>query len=387
MPDWKPEILRRLAPLKLAPTRETEIAEELAQHLDDSYQELLARGESEDTAFRTALDELKGEDLLTRSLRPVERSFDREPIAPGKDTGDFFSGVVQDVRYAVRILRKTPLITSIALLSLALGIGANTAIFSLIDAVILRMLPVQSPQQLVQIKYKSPMSPNLGLSFTNPIWEQVRDHQDAFSGVIAFSPRTFDLANGGEENGINGIYASGDYFNVLGVRPAAGRLLTTSDDVRGCPGVAVLGYGFWQEHYAGAQSAIGSSIRLNGHYFPIVGVSQRGFSGTEVGTPLDVAIPICAEAILRGKDSSLDVRSAWWLSMIGRLKPGGSIAQAQARMKVLSAPFFGAVVPQDWSPKSQDIFRKHTFALNPAARGASAVSLAYARNSASRSKS
>jgi predicted permease len=127
-----------------------------------------------------------------------------------------------------------------------------------------------------------------------------------------------------------------------------------------------LGYGFWQSRYAGAQSAIGASIRLNGHYFPIVGVSQRGFTGTDVGRPFEVAIPICAAAIL---GRSLDVRDAWWLSMIGRLKPGGNIAQAQARMKVLSAPLFGAVVPQDWSAKSQDIFRKDTFLLNPASTG------------------
>ena len=282
----------------------------------------------------------------------------------------FFDTLLQDIRFAFRILRKTPLTTGVALLSLALGIGANTAIFSLIDAFMLRMLPVQNPQQLVQIRFKSPRSQHLSSTVTNPIWEQVRDHQGVFSGVFAWSPRTFDLADGGEENDINGIYASGDYFNVLGVRPAAGRLLAASDDIRGCPGVAVLSYGFWQEHYAGAQSAIGSSIRLNGHYFPIVGISQRGFSGTDVGKPLDVAIPICAAAIL---GRSLDVRDAWWLSMIGRLKPGANIGQAQAHMKVLSPTLFGAVVPQDSSAKSQDIFRMDSFALSPASTGSSSV--------------
>ncbi len=151
----------------------------------------------------------EGEDLLVRSLMRLERSYDREPIAPGKDAGNFFSGILQDVRFAFRILRKTPLITGIALLSLALGIGANTAIFSLIDAVMLRMLPVQNPEQLVQIGLKPRMDQNANTTVTNPIWEQVRDHQDVFSGVFAWSPRTFDLANGGEENDINGIYASG----------------------------------------------------------------------------------------------------------------------------------------------------------------------------------
>lgn len=281
----------------------------------------------------------------------------------------FLESLLQDIRFAFRLLRKTPLITGIAIISLALGIGANTAIFSLIDALMLRMLPVQNPEQLVQIAFRSPTFPRPRPNVTNPIWEQVRDHQDVFSGVLAWGPTTFDLADGGEENGIHGVYASGSYFSVLGVRPAAGRLLAASEDVRGCGGVAVLGYGFWQQHYGGEQSAIGSLIRLNGHAFPIVGVAQRGFTGADVGTPLDVAIPICAEAILNGKDSSLDVRDDWWLSMMGRLKPGMSVEQATARMKTLSQPLFGAVVPQDWPPKYQDMFRKYTFAVLPGATG------------------
>jgi putative ABC transport system permease protein len=333
--------------------QDAQLDSELRFHVEQRTADNIAAGMNADEARRSALAQFGGLEYIKEETRDARGTH-------------FIESLLQDIRFALRIMRKTPLITTIALVSLALGIGANTAIFSLIDAVMLRMLPVQNPERLVQIRFKSPMSQDPSSSVTNPIWEQVRDHQDVFSGVFAWSPRTFDLADGGEENDINGIYTSGDYFTVLGVRPAAGRLLTTSDDVRGCSGVAVLGYGFWQSRYAGAQSAIGSSIRLNGHYFPIVGVSQRGFFGTDVGTPFDVAIPICAAAIL---GRSLDVRDAWWLSMIGRLKPGANIAQAQARMKVLSAPLFGAVVPQDWSAKSQDIFRKDTFLLNPASTG------------------
>src|SRR5690348_8568918 len=333
---------------------DADLDDELRDHVAQKTAAYVAKGMSPQEARRAALIELGGLEQAKEECRDARGT-------------QFIESLFQDIRFALRIMRKAPVITTIALLSLALGIGANTAIFSLIDAVMLRMLPVQNPEQLVQIGLKPRMNQNANTTVTNPIWEQVRDHQDVFSGVFAWSPRTFDLANGGEENDINGLYASGGYFNVLGVRPAAGRLLAPSDDVRGCSGVAVLSYGFWQEHYAGAQSAVGSSIRLNGHYFPVIGVSQRGFSGMDVGTPFAVAIPICAAAIF---GRPLDDRTAWFLSMMGRLKSGANIAQAQARMKILSAPLFGAVVPQDWSAESQDSFRKHTFLLNPASTGA-----------------
>jgi len=336
--------------------RYDELDEEIRAHIEMSAHEREERGESADEARAAAHREFGNVGLVKETTR---------------DTWSYvwMERLWQDVQYGLRMMRRSPGFTIIAVLTLALGIGANTAIFSLVDAVMLRMLPVQNPEQLARILFRSPVSPRPRQSATNPIWEQVRDHQDAFSGVIAWSPQMFDLAEGGEVNNINGIYASGDYFTVLGVRPAAGRLMTASDDVRGCSGVAVLGYGFWQSRYAGAESAVGSLIRLNGHAFPIIGVSQRGFFGTDVGDKLDVAIPTCAEAVLAGKDSSLDVRDDWWLSMMGRLKPGVTVEQADARMKVLSSPLFGAVVPLDWPAKYQDIFRKYTFAILPGATG------------------
>jgi putative ABC transport system permease protein len=340
--------------------RDRLLDEELNTHLALLIDQNIERGMSPEAARRAAKLSLGGADQIQQSVRD-------QRALPLLETS------LQDLRFAFRILRKTPLITGIALLSLALGIGANTAIFSLIDAVMLRMLPVQNPEQLVQIKMRSALFTFPHSSMTNPIWEQFRDHQNAFSGVIAWSSDAahhFDLADGGEENDISGTYASGDYFNVLGVRPAAGRLLTASDDFHSCPGVAVLSYRFWQSHYAGAQSAVGSSIRLNGRYFPIIGVTQRGFSGTMIGSPFDVAVPICAEAILDGKNSMLNVRDDWWLEMMGRLKPGMTVEQADARMKAVSQPLFSAVVP-DWDAKSQKDFRESVFVANPASTGVS----------------
>jgi predicted permease len=347
--------------------QDTQLDSELRFHVEQQTADNIAAGMNPDEARRCALAQFGGLEYVKEECREARGTH-------------FIDTLLQDVRFAFRILRKTPLITAIALLSLALGIGANTAVFSLIDAVVLRMLPVEAPEQLARILFRSPVSPRPRADATNPIWEQVRDHQDAFSGVMAWSPHMFDLAAGGEVNNINGLYASGAYFAVLGVRPAAGRLLAASDDVRSCSGVAVLGYGFWQSHYAGAENAVGSLIRLNGHAFPIVGVAQRGFFGTEVGDKLDVALPICAEAVLSGKDSALDVRDDWWLSMMGRLKPGMTVERANARMKVLSQPLFGAVVPQDWPAKYQDVFRKYTFTVLPGATGSSSLRERYDRS-------
>ena len=277
--------------------------------------------------------------------------------------------LMQDLKYALRMLAKNPGFTAVAVLTLALGIGANTATFSVMNAVMLRMLPVEKPEQLAQIRFRLPGSSNLRGTFTNPLWEQVRDHQDALAGVIAWSPQVFDLAEGGEAHEVHGMYVSGGYFPTLGVRPVMGRLMTPEDDRRGCSGVAVLGYGFWQQHYAGAESAMGSLLRLNGHSFPVIGVTPSNFFGTDVGDRFDVALPICAEAAIRGKDSLLDHRSGWWLLTVGRLAPGADTEQATARLNVRAAQIFAASVPPNWRPEDQQAFRMSTFKTVRAATG------------------
>ena len=188
----------------------------------------------------------------------------------------------------------------------------------------LKMLPVQKPEELVMVGMLSPTSddnePNT--YFTNPIWEQVRDQQDIFSGVFTWSAARFDLSQGGESHPVSALFVSGDYFNTLGVQPFAGRLFTLGDDKRGCAGSVVLSYGFWQEHFGGAQSAIGSMLSLSSSSVQVIGVAAPGFFGADVGQKFDVAVPICAEPIFRGKDSMLDARSSWWLNVIGRPKAG-----------------------------------------------------------------
>ncbi len=263
----------------------------------------------------------------------------------------------QDLRYALRMLAKNPGFTAIAVLTLGLGIGANTAIFSLIDAVILRFLPVAHPEELMQMRMRGAMDGSDGRSsYTNAIWEQVRDRQDVFAGAFAWSDDRFDLAQGGAVQNANGLFVSGGFFDTLQLRPAAGRLLAPSDDQPGCPDKAVLSYGFWEDHLGGDPRAIGGTIWLDHHPFEIVGVSAAGFSGLDVGSKFDVAVPICAAPIFDGKDSRLQHRSWWWLRIYGRVKPGLTEPQVNARLAILSPAILANSVPTDWPRGSQRDF-------------------------------
>jgi putative ABC transport system permease protein len=204
-----------------------------------------------------------------------------------------FDNFVLDLRYAIRALRLSPGFAAVAILSLALGIGANSAIFSLIDSVMLKTLPVSQPEQLLQVKTRG-----YDEAFTNPIWEQVRDRQDIFSGVFAYSFNRYNLATGGEVRYAEGNKVSGQFFQTLGVHAVLGRTLTPDDDKRGCAGTAVLSYDFWQRAYGGRSDILGKPISLDGHPFSILGVTQPGFFGIQVGRTVDVMVPICTDAII-----------------------------------------------------------------------------------------
>jgi hypothetical protein len=242
MPEWKPEIVRRLAPLKLSPTCEAEIAEELAQHLDDRYQELLAAGHPADSAFRAALDELKGDYLLARSLRPVERDLYRELIAPGKDTSNFFSGVFQDIRHTLRMLRKFPGFTVVAILTLALGIGANTAIFSIVNGVLLNPLPFPHPQELTVLYEHTTNFEKFSISYPNFLdWQRTNS---TFASRAAYRHEDFNITSSGEPERVRGGMVSAEFFPILGVEPLLGRLFVRDEDRRGAAPVALLAEGF-----------------------------------------------------------------------------------------------------------------------------------------------
>jgi predicted permease len=285
---------------------------------------------------------------------------------------NMLDAVLQDLRYAIRALRSSPGFAAVAILSLALGIGANTAIFSLIDSVILKTLPVSHPEQLVQVTMAKG-----GPTFTNPIWEQVRDRQDVFSGIFSYGGGRFNLAAGGEARYADGNFAAGQFFDTLGLHPVLGRTFSMADDKRGCPGTAVLSYGFWQKEYGGRADVVGKTISLDNHPFEILGVITPGFTGVEVGSAMDIYVPICAVEIIQGGTGRLDQRSTWWLRVIGRPKPGISASQAEARLKTLAPAVFEATVPPNWKPDMQDNYRKRTFETQPASTGLSYVRRQY----------
>ncbi|HEX4596099.1 MAG TPA: ABC transporter permease [Bryobacteraceae bacterium] len=287
--------------------------------------------------------------------------------------------VLQDIRYAIRTLRSSPAFAAVAILSLALGIGANTAIFSLIDAAILKSLPVRHPEELVQVM----MGEQSYEGFSNPTWEHLRDRQDVFSGIFAYGQWAFNLAAGGEARPVNGDYVSGQYFDTLGVHALLGRTLTSADDTRGCAGNAVLSYGFWQSEYGGRADVVGKTISIDRHPIQIVGVADAGFNGTEVGHSVDVIVPLCAAAVIRsGNYSLLDTNyiPVGWLQVIGRLKSGVSARQATARLKMLAPEIYKATFEQqgiaredgrNWRPEDRVRYLKRTLDTQPAANGTS----------------
>ncbi|MFZ0332605.1 MAG: ABC transporter permease, partial [Candidatus Acidiferrales bacterium] len=365
MPEWKPEILRRLAPLKLAPTREAEIADELSQHLEDRYQELLSRGLTEDAAFRSALDELKGEDLLANNLKPVEKAYYHEPIAPGAASNNVFSGVLLDIRYAFRTLCKSRGFTAVAILTLALGIGANTAIFSFIDAVLLRSLPVKDPQQLVLCRWTARHkarihghdgygdcnvhNPPEDCSFSLPFFKTIRAEAPSFSGMAAFAgPIDVDFSNNGAASIAQGTYVSGDYFSTFGVSTIVGRPLTPADDTLSAPPAIVLDYGYWVRAFGADRSVVGRSVHLDSTAATIVGVADARFTNLTPGKPQDFYMPISLVNRVRDQWAAhvdyLTDAGNWWVVMLGRLKSGVSIGQAQAAATTIfrNATLYGA---------------------------------------------
>jgi predicted permease len=269
--------------------------------------------------------------------------------------------MLNDLKFGIRMLAKNPAFTAVAVLSLALGIGANTAIFQLLNAVRLKTLPLRNPQELAQVRLRDSdidvTRGNKGIMryspLTNPLWEQIRDHQEGFSGIAAWSMGAFNLAQGGEIRPARGLWLSGDFFNVMGVQPELGRLFNQSDDQRGCnaPGV-IISHGFWQSEFGGAPDVVGRKVNLSDHSLEVIGVTSPSFFGLEIGKSFDVALPICADAIFSGSNQRLNSGTDWWLMVNGRLKPGWTIAQASSQLTSISPTLFQQTLPANYPQPS-----------------------------------
>jgi predicted permease len=247
--------------------------------------------------------------------------------------------MLADVRYAFRMIAKNPGFSAVAILSLALGIGANTAIFTLVDYVMLRSLPVRAPEQLA-VMARNPEKP--ATSFDYPDYVYIRDHNRSYSGVVATSggSTAWAFAVPGEQGTsaevVAGAHVSGNYFEVLGVRAAIGRLFTPADNVtEGAHPYAVLSYDLWQRRFGGESDVPGRAITLNGVRFTVVGVAARGFHGVSVGASSDVYLPIMMMPSVNPPANGWNTRHWWWLRVIGRLKPGATLASATPELNVL----------------------------------------------------
>ncbi|HEX8184864.1 MAG TPA: ABC transporter permease, partial [Blastocatellia bacterium] len=286
--------------------------------------------------------------------------------------------LLQDLRYGFRTLRKSPGFTAIAVLTLALGLGANTAIFSLTDQILLRFLPVEKPEELVVLRSPGPKQgrvwsdADVAASFTYPRYKALREKNNIFSGLLARFSVSLSVAGEGQTERADGELVSGNYFEVLGVRPALGRVFTDEDDrVPGAHPVIVLSHAYWARHFGGDPAILNKTLVVNGVLMTVVGVAQAGFSGVQVGQLPDIFIPITMKAQMTPNWDGLNDHKDYWLAIIGRLNPGLSRAQAEEAF----SPLYRRILEEDlplmgsWPPETQQRYLEQRMVLDEGGRG------------------
>jgi len=290
-----------------------------------------------------------------------------------------------NVKFAFRLLRKTPFVSAVATASLALGIGANAAIFSVFDQILLRPLPVQDPGALVNLKAPGPNpgSQSCGMAgecdevFSYPMFRDLEREQKVFTGIAAHVQFGVNLAARNHTLSGDGMLVSGSYFPILGLHPALGRLLGPDDDRAVGEGrVAVLSYDYWQSTFGGDPSILNQALVVNGQSLTIVGVAPRGFASTTLGLRPQIFVPITLRNLLRPGTDSFEKRRSYWAYLFARLKPGVTIAQAEAALNVPYHAILSNVeapLQQGMSEKTMAKFKAKQLTLTPGARGQSSV--------------
>ncbi|HEY6227063.1 MAG TPA: ABC transporter permease [Verrucomicrobiae bacterium] len=343
--NWLTQLWRRITYLARRDQLDADLAEEMRLHLE------LKTAAAGDVS------------VARKQFGNVVRLHEKSRDAWG---WGWLDSVAQDLRYGWRNLMSARGFTVTAILSLALGIGANTAIFSIVNAMMLRSLPVPNPHRLARL------SAGGGNEYlTNPLWESIREHQNAFKGVFAYSTDGFDLAQQGEKQIVSGLWVSGDIFNVLGVPAWRGRVFNREDDLHGGGRngpVAVISHSFWQTHFGGDPNILGKPIQLDGHPFEIIGVTPPSFRGIEPERPFSVAIPIGCEPTFHPDGSALTNRSWWWLRTGGRLQDGLTIEQAVERLKAVAPAIMKETLPE-WDERGKAEYLKRDVGAKAATTG------------------
>ena len=337
-------LLYRMRVLLRHGTVEQQLDGELRSHLERQVEKYMESGWSREEALRRARVELGGVELAKEECR------DARGVR-------FLETLFQDVRYGLRMLSKSPGFTIVAILALALGIGPITAIFSLINAAMLRSLPVPEPQRLVMLQYDARRYPDTaggyfwgcpgktdparheGCSFSHPMYEQIRDQQRVFSGISAFvGSDEFHMEVDGRRSMVRGDLVGGDFFSTLGLGAEHGRTLEPADDKPGAAPVAVVRYGYWRNQPGGDPSIIGKFVSLEGVSVSIVGVVARGFNGLDAGIPDDIWLPLASQPTLLPGRFRSDMPNSVWTEMVARLKPDVTKAQAESAITAVFAP-------------------------------------------------
>ena len=340
-----------------------QLSDEIQFHLDQQIAENVAAGMSPEEARYAATRTFGNATFLKEETRDTWGWLWLEQMS-------------QDLRYATRTLRKSPGFTLVAILTLAFGIGANTAIFSLMDQVLLELLPVKHPEQLVLvaergIRFGDSWGDN---DISYPMYRDFRDGNQVFSGMFCRYPTGVSLGYGDRTDRVAAELVSGSYFPVLGVTTVIGRTLTPDDDrVPGGHPVAMLSYSFWQNRFSSDPSIVGKQIVVNGYTFTVIGVSQAGFDGVELGYKSKVFIPMMMQAQMTPRSDRLELRGLSWVTAFGRLKPGVDIAQAKASLQPLMHNILEVEVQeptvQHYSDYDRAQFLKNSVDLLPGSRG------------------
>lgn len=326
MPDWKQVVRPRLTGLQLESTREAAIIEELAQHLDEYYVELLSSGATPAEAERRTCAELEENEVLAQALRRVERQVSAEPIVLGtKRRINMIADLGQDLRYGARMLMKQPGFTLIAILTLALGIGANTAMFSVVNAVLLRPVPFPEPERLMLL-----VDGRAPANFAGADVRDLAQPNRSFAQLGAYAIATFNLAGGSEPERVNGARVSAGLLPTLGVQPLYGRNLTAEEDQEGGAKVVLLGHGVWQRQFGADPGVVGRAIRLDEQSCTVIGVLPPGLN---FPSDKELFVPLALSA--KELDSYF---SPFPITITARLKPGVTRPQADAELATIIKP-------------------------------------------------